>query len=53
MNIPTFKLLYQVSQNPYRPSRPRTASLASLGSSYSTNAKPGGFRATQTLRNGP
>ena len=35
------------------PSRPRTASSASLVSSNSTKAKPGGFLATQTFFNGP
>lgn len=37
----------------YVPSRPRTASSASLGSSNSTKAKPGGFLATHTFLNGP
>uniref|UniRef100_A0A182U2W9 Uncharacterized protein n=1 Tax=Anopheles melas TaxID=34690 RepID=A0A182U2W9_9DIPT len=36
-----------------RPSSPRTASSASRASSNSTNAKPGGLRATHTLRSGP
>ena len=35
------------------PSKARTASRASRGSSNMTNANPGGLRATQTLRNGP
>merc|ERR1719500_2660767 len=35
------------------PSRPRTASLASLLSSNSTKAKPGGFLATHTSLSGP
>jgi len=35
------------------PSSPRTASSASLESSNSTNAKPGGFLATQTFFRGP
>jgi hypothetical protein len=35
------------------PSKPRTASSASLGSSNSTNAKPGGFLATHTFLKGP
>ena len=39
--------------NTYVPSRALTESSASLGSSNSTNAKPGGFRATHTFLNGP
>lgn len=35
------------------PSNPRAASFASRGSSISTKAKPGGFRATQTSRTLP
>ena len=35
------------------PSKPLTASSASLGSSISTNAKPGGLLATQTFLTGP
>ena len=35
------------------PSIPRTESSASLGSSNSTKAKPGGFLATQTFLRGP
>lgn len=34
----------------YVPSKPRTASSASRGSSNSTKANPGGFRATHTFR---
>lgn len=41
---------YSVS---YLPSSSLTASDASLGSSNSTKAKPGGFLATQTLLRGP
>lgn len=37
----------------YLPSSSLTASEASLGSSNSTKAKPGGFLATQTLLKGP
>lgn len=44
----------RTSQTPaYLPSSSRTASVASLGSSNSTKANPGGFLATQTLRRGP
>lgn len=37
----------------YFPSRPRTASSASLGSSNSTKANPGGFLAIHTVLKGP
>ena len=40
-------------QATYVPSRPLTASSASLGSSNSTKAKPGGFLATHTFLKGP
>ncbi|KAM7319996.1 hypothetical protein ACRRTK_020439 [Alexandromys fortis] len=35
------------------PSNPRTASSASLGSSNSTKANPGGFLAIHTVLKGP
>ena len=37
----------------YVPSKPRTESSASRGSSNSTKANPGGFLATQTFLKGP
>lgn len=38
-----------VGKSTYVPSKPRTESSASRGSSNSTKAKPGGFRATHTF----
>lgn len=49
-----YQCIFKIIQmSAYLPSSSRTASVASLGSSNSTKAKPGGFLATQTLRRGP
>lgn len=50
---PACRQVLHLLKDTYVPSKPRTESSASRGSSNSTKAKPGGFRATQTFFNGP